>query len=250
MNLSTIRRICMLAALSAVALTGAAVSADPLPVPDAPTAAVKGPMEAIPITSLASPTDGGTLTQMDHLSWTNIGADRYVVKMRVVETGQRIKKQIMPDACNVLYCIYMPSKTDFYPLVKDGQTIKWKVTSKFTADGTPYRSTSAARTFTVDEISAPVLYTPASGETIISGLTWEVDSDTAKYQVLFVKNMATGEVVKYKRDTNGGCSYPCSIYPNNLAAGTKYKWWVKAKGYTGEHQISEKRVFYTPPATS
>jgi hypothetical protein len=250
MKLNPIRRICMLAALSVVALTGAVVSADPLPVPNAPGAAVKGPMPAVPVTTLANPADGGTLTQMDHLSWQNIHADVYVVKMTVMETGQRITKKVAPVACNVVYCIYMPNKTDFYPLVKDGQTMTWKVTAKFVDGGDVYRSTSNARTFVVDEINAPVLYSPASGEVIVTGLTWEVDTQTVQYQVLFVKNMQTGEVVKYTRDTNGGCSFPCSIYPENLEQGTKYKWWVKAKGFTGENRTSEKRVFFTPPSKS
>lgn len=250
MKLNLIRRICMLAALSAIALTGAVVSADPLPVPDAPDASVKGPIGAIPVTILAVPAHGGTLDQTDHLAWTNVGADGYVVKMRVIETGQRITKKVLPAACTAVYCTYMPNKTDFYPLVKDGQTVKWKVMAKFVDGGQTYRSTSNARTFIVDEINAPVLLSPASGEMIVAGLTWDVDFSTTQYQILFVKNMETGEVAKYVRDTNGGCSFPCSIYPDSLSQGTKYKWWVKAKGFTGESRLSEKRVFFTPPAKS
>ena len=250
MKLNTIRRVLVMTILSAVAVAGAAVSADPLPVPDVPGASVKGPLLAVPVTTLASPADGGTLDQMHHLSWQNISADAYVVKMTVVETGQRIKKQVAPAECNVSYCIYMPNKNDFYPLVKDGQTVKWKVTAKFVEDGVTHQSTSNSRTFTVDEINAPVLLSPASGEAILGGLTWDIDTQTTQYQVLFVKNTETGEVVKYTRDTNGGCSFPCSIYPDNLTEGTKYKWWVKAKGYTGESMTSEKRVFFTPPSKS
>lgn len=250
MKLNLIRRICAMAALSAVALTGAAASADPLPVPDVPGVEVKNPIAIIPVTTLASPADGGTLDQMHHLSWQNVNADGYVVKMRVIETGQRITRQITPAACNSIYCIYMPSKTDFYPLVKDGQTVKWKVTAKFVQDGYTSRSTSNPRTFTVDEINAPVLFSPADGEAILGGLTWDIDTQTTEFQVLFVKNMQTGEVVKYKRDTNGGCSFPCSIYPEGLEEGTEYKWWVKAKGFTGERMVSEKRMFFTPPSKS
>jgi hypothetical protein len=250
MKLNPLRRMIVIAALSAIALTGAAVSADPLPVPDAPGAHVKGPMAAMPVTTLASPANGDFLTQMDHLSWQTIDADGYVVKMRVIETGQRITKKVTPDACNVTYCIYMPNKADFYPLVKDGQTVKWKVTAKFVDGGQTYRSTSNARTFIVDEINAPVLLSPASGEVIFTGLTWEIDTQTTQYQVLFVKNMETGEVTKYTRDTNGGCDFPCSIYPAGLTEGTEYKWWVEARGFTGENRVSGKRVFFTPPSKS
>jgi hypothetical protein len=31
-----------------------------------------------------------------------------------------------------------------------------------------------------------------------------------------------------------------------LELDTNYKWWVKAKGYTGESRVGEKRMFFTP----
>jgi hypothetical protein len=240
MKLNPLRRIIVTAALSAIALTGAVVSADPLPVPDAPGASVKGPMEAIPVTTLASPANGDFLDQMDHLSWQNVGAEGYVVKMRVIETGQRITKKVLPDACNVTYCIYHPSKTDFYPLVKDGQTVTWKVTAKFVDGGQTYRSTSNARTFIVDEINAPVLLEGA----ISTELRWEVDYKTVQWHILYIKNMNTGAVETIKFDSNGGCSNPCVHYPVNLDQDTKYKWWVKAKGFTGENAVSAKETFF------
>jgi hypothetical protein len=242
MKLNLIRRICMLAALSAVAVTGAAVSADPLPVPEAPRTAVKGPLVAVPVTTLASPADGGTLDQTEHMAWQNIGADSYVVKMRVLQTGQRIKKTVTPDACNAVYCIYTPSKADFYSLVKDGQTVKWKVTAKFIEGGVTYRSTSNARTFTVDEINAPVLLEGVTS----TELRWEVDSNTVKWHILFIKNTKNGIVKKVVFDANGGCSNPCVYYPELLEQDTKYKWWVKAKGFTGENALSAKQTFLIP----
>jgi hypothetical protein len=73
-----------------------------------------------------------------------------------------------------------------------------------------------------------------------------VDYNTVKWHILFIKNTKNGIVKKVVFDANGGCSNPCVYYPELLEQDTKYKWWVKAKGFTGENALSAKQTFLIP----
>ena len=159
MKLNLIRRICAMAALSAVALTGAVVSADPLPVPNVP--------KVVPVPAPLSPPNGVTANIYNTVfTWSHVGTpDKYILKLTIVETGQVISVNVPLANCNEAgFCTMAASNVPtLFDQVKDGYTIKWRAFAKFGV--TKVKGT--ARTLIVDTVNAPTNLLPANGVALL-----------------------------------------------------------------------------------
>ena len=228
MTLKPIRRILTLSMLSISALASMASPAIPVQ----------------PV-FLVSPDDGGTVAYGDDFSWTDVGADTYIVKFTIVATGQKLKQTFEGESCGIDECSLSLYKTPLFTAVKDGQTVKWRVIAKH--DG--YNVKSVVRTVTVDTVYPPTT-TPANGAMIGSGepLSWTNHPINQSY-TLIVRHVGTGEAVIKETVLAGECIWLCSIEPHALADlqnGAQYKWFVKATGFNGSKAKSLKHTFTVP----
>ena len=246
MNTVTIRRILSLLGLMAVMLCAMAVSADPLPAPSAPQD--EGRFPTIP--TLAAPANGGKIEQNGTFVWTNLNATVSKLKIKVVETGEIIVIKVTQSDCNALYCWWYPTKADLFDKVQDGWTIKWKVISKYAASG--LKTKTAPFTATVNEVDVPNLVSPVDNVLLLPAhsLKWKNDSQQNPFYTLTIVRVATQEKVSVTLEAYSHCQAECAVnpydLPGDLATGSVYQWFVKAKGYTGETAKSEVRTFVTP----
>lgn len=227
MNIKSIRRILTFSALAAAALASTIAQAIPQPV------------------FLVSPGDGETIAYDDDFAWSHNGADTYVLKFTIVETGQKLKQTIDGDSCGLDECGISMYKTPLFNAVKDGQFVQWRVIAK---TGTE-KVKSVVRTFTVDMVNAPAI-TPANGAVIDDEdtLSWTNHPVNQSYTVI-VRHVASGNVVIKETMLAGECIWLCSIEPHALAelqSGAQFQWLVRAKGFNGSKAKSAKHTFTTP----
>jgi hypothetical protein len=239
MKLNSIRRICMLTALSALALTGAVVSADPLPLPETPTPR----LSLYPPVSIVGPLTGETVTH-GIFFWVNEMPDTYIVKLKIMETGKTFSVAV--DSCvpggN---CHLEFGNVPFLSQLRDGQSLRWQVVAKYGED----KVKSAPQTVTMDTVNAPTQLSPANGQELlpVHQLIWNHSPANVLY-TLFVKNGA-GEVIIKHTLSYYSCNVVCAVNPYLLAdlkAKTTYSWTVRAGGGYGETIKSAKQTFKTP----
>lgn len=228
MKMKSIRRILSISLLTIGALASMAVHAvPPLPV------------------FLVSPAEGQTVRYNDTFTWTPNGASKYIVKFKIVQTGQNLSYTFKGTSCGIDECAVTLHNTPLFNAVKDGQTVKWRVIAK---SGTQ-KVKSVLRTVTVDTVNAPVT-SPVNGSIIGNGdqLTW-TNHPANKSYTLIVKHVASGTTVINETMLAGECVLLCTVEPHeaaNLQAGQEYKWFVKAKGFNGNKAKSAKKTFTVP----
>jgi hypothetical protein len=228
MNIKSIRRILTLSALAVAALASTIAQAIPQPV------------------FLISPGDGATIAYDDAFTWSHGGADVYILKFTIMETGEKLKSIIDGDSCGIDECSVTMHHTALFNAVKDGQFVKWRVVAKY---GTQ-KVKSVVRTLTADMVNAPVT-SPTSGALIEAGeqLIWTNHPVNQSYTVI-VRHVPSNTVVIKESMLAGECVLNlCAIEPHALAElqnGAQYKWFVKATGFNGEKAKSAKHTFTTP----
>jgi hypothetical protein len=227
MNTKSIRRILTLSVLTVAALASTVAQALPQPV------------------FLISPAEGATVRYDDSFVWSHGGADKYILKFTIVETGQKLKHAINGTSCGIDECSISMYKTPLFNTVHDGQTVKWRVVAKYGTE----KIKSVVRTLTADMVNAPMT-SPVNGAVIGSGdeLTWTNHPVNQSY-TLIIKHVASGETVIKESMLAGECLWLCSIDPHSLADlqdGAQYKWFVKATGFNGDKAKSAKHTFTTP----
>ena len=227
MSLKSIRRILTVTALAAAALASTVAQAIPQPV------------------FLTSPSDGDTVAYDTDFIWSNSGADKYILKFTIVETGEKLKYTMLGESCGFEACAVSLYKTPLFNAVKDGQIVNWRVIAKNGTD----KVKSVVRTLTADMVNAPTT-SPVNGAVIEAGdtLTWTNHPVNQSY-TLVVKHVATGEAVIKETVLAGECIWLCTIEPHTLVDlqdGAQYKWFVKATGFNGNKAKSAKHTFTTP----
>lgn len=249
-RVSILRRLLAAAVLAVFVFGALPAQAEPMPVPAA------GETRIVPTPQLHYPLHGTLLSHTDVVSWSNVGAKTYVLKLQMGGTDETIKVKVTKAECHQYgYCVWHPSSggNAFFKRAIDGQAVYWTVMAKFNEDGQKAKAVSETRTFIVDEVVAPTLVSPANNVLLLPGntLAWETYSDVSKKFVLKLKNTATGETSKFAFAAGAVCSGSvCTVAPHTLPGGlsaaTTYHWWVIAKGFTGESAESGIRVFVTP----
>lgn len=243
MKLNLIRRVLMVTALSAVALTGAAVSADPLPVPDAPKLTV-----GVPAQDLLSPPDGVTVTYNTVFTWSNVGTPAsFKLKIKILNTGQKFNVKATQANCHPGdFCTMAASAVPgLFNALENGYQIKWRVVAKYGA----LKSKSAPRTVTFETVGKPMNLQPANGSTLFpaSTLSWNHNSANKSY-VVIVKDANTGErLIKQKLSANA-CVEACEVMPNfegGFPSAASLIWRVRAIGQNGDVAKSAKQTLST-----
>jgi hypothetical protein len=246
MKLTSIRRICMLTALSALALTGAVVSADPLPVPNVP--------KVVPVPAPLSPPNGVTANIYNTVfTWSHVGTpDKYILKLIILETGKVISVNVPLANCNEAgFCTMAASNVPaLFDQVKDGDTIKWRAFAKFGV--TKVKGT--ARTLIVDTVNAPTNLLPANGVALlpVHNLSW-TNHNTNQSYVLMVKNAETGALISKQMLPHEACAATCSVSATSLGTlptGSSLTWFVKAVGFNGDKAKSAKQTLFTLAAAN
>jgi hypothetical protein len=239
MKLNLIRRICAMAALSAVALTGVIVSADPLPVPEPLTPR----LSLYPSVTIVGPLTGETVTYGIFV-WVNEMPDKYIVKLKIMETGKTFNVAV--DSCvpggN---CHLEFGNVPFLSQLRDGQSLRWQVVARYGAD----KVKSTPQTVTMDTVNAPTQLSPANGQELlpVHQLVWD-HTPANMYYTLFVKNGAGKVIIKHTLSYYS-CNVVCAVNPYLLAdlnAKTTYRWTVRAEGGYGQKIESAKQTFKTP----
>lgn len=245
MKLNLIRRIFVLAALSTAALAGAAVSADPLPVPNVPKVT-----PVYPVHSLLSPPDGVTAILYDTVfTWSHdSNPDKYILKLTVVQSGKTFSVNAPLANCNGAgFCTLAASAVPaLYDHVKDGDQVKWRVFAKY---GTT-KIKSMARTLTFDTVNAPTTLMPADGGMLmpVHNLSWNASNVNKSYTVV-VKNAADQSIVLKHKLNHAACAATCAVSPQSVAEipdGANLVWFVKAVGFNGDVAKSAKQTLTTP----
>lgn len=248
MNMKSIRRIVSLLGLTIAVMSSMIAFAEPMPAPQAPQSETRGGGT----TTLVVPANGERVEQNGIFSWTNVLANQYKLKIRVVETGAILVIKIAATnaTCNLEYCWWYPTKEGLFDKVTDGQAITWKVVAKFAGD--PVRTKSATFSATINEVDVPNLISPVDNVLLLPAhsLKWKNDSQQNPFYTLTTINTVTNEKVSVMIEAYSHCQAECAVNPHDmpgdLAAATTYKWFVKASGYTGESAKSEVRTFVTP----
>ena len=245
MKLNLIRRICTMAALSAVALTGVVASADPLPVPNVPK------LSLVPVPSLFSPPDGVTAMLHNNVfTWSSNepAPNKYILKVTVVPTGKKFNVNVPLANCNGAgFCTLSASAIpDFYDHIKDGYQINWRVVAKYGE----VKAKSSARTLTFDTVNAPTNLLPANGAQLmpVHNLSWAVHSTNKSY-VMIVRNAEDGELVSKQKVSHEDCAATCAVSATSLGelpSGATLNWFVKAIGFNGDVAKSAKQTLVTP----
>ena len=204
------------------------------------------PMAAQPV----HPVNNSQLAYNQPFTWTSTGADQYVIKVTVKETGAKFTYK-PPFSCSGNTCVSVIGEHTFamFNKLRDGQHIVWQVISKF-GDTT---LKSAKATATINEVAKVTPSSPANGSTVafdsFETLTWEGHSSVNDSYQVTVKDMTIGLVVYarlYKgvyNDCYTSCSYDIPFAYNSFTKGHTYQWTVTAVGVTGEKVRSTKATF-------
>jgi hypothetical protein len=240
-----IRRIALLAALMAGALTGMTAQADPLPAPAEPKGG--GGHEGPPPVVLLMPAADANVTYDTLFAWKNPETpNKYILRLLIVATGETVKFNVPLDACaDGGACGVAAGATPLFDHVKDGAVIQWRVIAKYD-DGT---SKSAKRLLRADTVNAPETLFPADDAMLlpVHNLTWN-HSDANESYVVTIIDVETGELTAKFTVLHGDCGATCAISPQITAQNQQqeYRWFVKAKGFNGNKAKSAKQMFTTP----
>jgi hypothetical protein len=245
-----------------LAVAAPAFAQEPLPLPAAPenaaseddTAGTRDIIIIVPVILVAAqpvhPVNNGDLGFNQPFVWTSTGADQYVIKVTVKETGAKFTYK-PPVNCVSNTCIAVSGEHTFamFDKLRDGQHIVWRVISKF--GETTLKSEKA--TATVNEVAQVVPSSPANGSTIaldsFKTLTWEGHQSVNNHYQVTVKDVTLGIVVYarlYKSVYNNcytSCSYDIPFVYDSFTKGHTYQWTVTAIGTTGEKVKSTKATF-------
>jgi hypothetical protein len=237
MNTTSIRRMFATVALTAAALSGMAASAQP-----ALPAALPQPIGII------SPADGVLINYSHDFAWQNTGANQFVLKFTVNETGQTVKMKFASETCGLDTCSFDFYDTPLFDVIKDGQSATWRVIGKYDSG----KSKTTPRTIVANTVETPLLMSPANGANLggDAPLVWKDGAINLLYTVV-VKNNATGEKMLKTTIHTDSCPADCLILPHvaaELTAGATYKWFVKSQGYNGNKLKSPVRTFIVPLA--
>lgn len=225
-----------------------------LPLPAAPegTAQVKDiiviviPLAAQPV----NPVNNGDLAFNQPFLWTSTGADDYVIKVTVKETGAKFTYK-PPFSCSGSTCVAVPGDHTFamFNKLRDGQHIVWQVISKF--GDSSLKSEKA--TATVNEVARVTLTSPANGAAIafdsFKTLSWEGHNSVNNSYQVTIKDMTLGIVVyaRLHKSVGAQCWTTCTFDVYNVydsfTKGHTYQWTATAIGTTGEKVRSAKATF-------
>lgn len=235
-----IRRTFTLSALIVTTAIGYTATAQPLPPPKPPAAAL-----AIPIV-LLDPWDGENADRGDMLIWQmEPEPDKFVIKFKLAN-GQKTKYVVPMDQCAPTgTCSVKLADTGILDNARDGDPIKWRVIAVHGGE----KVKSENRTFIANTVSVPNLINAINGDQLQHDeeLVWYNAQSNAEY-TLIVRDMANGENVIKRTLSADVCNEVCTYNPfstDMLRQQTSYIWFVKAKGYTGEKAKSAKQTFTT-----
>ena len=225
-----------------------------LPLPAAPESTTQTddliivliPMAAQPV----NPINNGDLALNQPFLWTSTGADEYVVKITVKETGEKLTYK-PPFSCSGNTCVAVTDEHTFamFDKLRDGQHIVWRVISQF--GETKLKSEKA--TATVNEVVQVMPSSPANGSAItldsFKTLTWEGHHSVNNNYQVAVKDMTLGVVVyaRLYKSVYSNCYTTCSFEVYNVydsfTQGHTYQWTVTAISSSGEKVKSVKATF-------
>jgi hypothetical protein len=197
-----------------------------------------------------SPNTTDTLVAGRMFLWTNVGAEKYVLKIKIVDNGKTHKLRLNAAAITCeINCRWVAEANDpLFELTRSGQTVKWKVIAKFSGGDV---SRSANQTTYVDEVREPVLNAVGYGVELkpADNFNWLHYAVNTTYAMVVVDTdtnavVYNGVVMAGSCDTT--CTYSAGLIWGSLSAGQTYEWYVRAYGATGEMAKSQKRIFTTP----
>lgn len=233
--------------LTAVALPSAAGD-QPLPLPEPAGAPNPGPIIIIPLWPTAlMPASNETLDVNGNLQWTNIDADKYVLKFKNLRTGE-VRKSVKPGICGD-YCWTSEATIGLRTTYRDGDMFTWQVIAKFDGGG---KFPSAKVKAFFNEVDTPVLEAPSNKTTIYAedyfSFNWS-DSNLVARFVLTIKDTSSGKtVMKVQRDRATFCFMSCSFSFSDAEKllfidGRSYEWHIQAISIGGEKAKSAKHTF-------
>jgi hypothetical protein len=237
-----------------LAMAAPAFAQETLPLPAAPEDTEHANDIIIIIIPLAAqpvhPIDNGDLGFSQPFVWTSTGADDYVIKVTVKETGAKFTYK-PPFSCSSNTCVAVPGEHTFamFDKLRDGQHIVWRVVSKFGESALKSEKAMA----TVNEVAQVTPSSPANGSTIaidsFKTLTWDGHASVNNSYQVSIKDMTLGIVVHARlyKSVSFQCYTSCTFdVPDVYGAFTKghtYQWTVTAIGATGEKVKSVKASF-------
>jgi hypothetical protein len=237
----------LLIVMAATGLRPHAQDTQPLPQPfEASTSARAVVIAWQPNSVTALETDGSFV-------WTNVFADKYVVKIKRVSTGQVIKYKPLLGLLSCGGNCTFDAPAGLFDAVNDGDEIKWRAIAKFT-DGSP-KLKSAMTSAIVNEIDAPNLIAPVNGSDDMeegNPFAWSAVQGGFSY-ILRINDASDGsQVFKQTYSAATVCTPVClvtsfAIWPNFSGLHT-YDWSVTAVSAAGEKDKSDTHSF-TLPAT-
>lgn len=237
-----------------LAMAAPAFAQETLPPPAAPEGAntaediiiIFVPVAAQPV----HPVNNGDLGMTSPFIWTSTGADQYVIKVTVKETGAKFSwKPTYNCYSNTCYANKYEEMPALFDKLHDGQHIVWRVVSKFGE----IKMKSEKATAIVNEVTQVTLTAPANGSTIafdsLKMLSWEGHQSVNNQYQVTVKDMTLGMVVyaRLYKNISYNCASTCSIeipYAyDSFTKGHTYQWTVTAIGLSGETAKSTKATF-------
>jgi hypothetical protein len=241
-----------------LAIAVPSLAQETLPLPAAPEGAADAevdtrdiiviivPLAAQPI----SPVNNGDLAFNQPFLWTSTGADNYVIKVTVKETGAKFTYK-PPFSCTGSTCVSVLGDHTFamFEKLHDGQHIVWQVISKF--GDSSLKSEKA--TATINEVAQVTPSSPVNGSMIafdsFKTLTWEGHNSVNNSYQVTVKDTTAGIVVyaRLYKNVYNDCYTSCSVeipdVYDTFTKGHDYQWTVTAIGATGEKVRSAKASF-------
>jgi hypothetical protein len=200
-----------------------------------------------------APNEVHSLQAVTSFVWSHTGADKYVLKLKVLGTGQVIKYKYNvgdPGVACAAQCV-VHSELALFDEVTDDQDIKWRVIAKITATGD--KAKGAWMNTMVEEVVAPDLDLPGDLDGVVPGsmFAWPTAHDINDSYILRIVEKDTGvQVFKESYNVVDICGMTCElsfeVVWGALDLDTEYEWRVTAIGLTGEKATSQTRQFHTP----
>lgn len=239
-----IRRTFTLIMLAATLTVTLAAQPEPLPAP-----AAAGERDAKNPVLLFSPPDGVASPYTNtSLTWGKVdGANKYKVKIKIIETGEKKTFTATPDHCNYAdFCTLASRHYSPFLTVEDGWTMQWRVIARLGKQ----KLKSGWFNLTADTVTAPDTLLPIAGAILYQGqaLTWNNPSGVNEYYTLVVTNAATGVEVYRDSIPSFWCNPECSVDPFSdvlYPTSQSFNWTVRAKGYNGTFAQTPTRSFST-----
>jgi hypothetical protein len=182
-----------------------------------------------------------------HIAWTDTGAATYIVKAKIVRTGERVSVSVPQGfTCYAGGCSFHIDETihqNVFLAARHGDDLAVRVKAKY---GGGIKAVSAPHIMPLIEADPAELLSPTNGAVLheVQNFTW-VASWMNQIDLLVIIDVKTGQTVATLSPET--CEdWICSVNPfagGTLVEGRTYKWFVKSKFATNEVVKSEKRTF-------